>query len=81
MDWSVKDNMVKGMFFCATLTNRRGDLSYLYKQERKRPTPMRRRSSRTQAVLEMVIQGRWMPVSGKKVGNMLVFSNHSTFHR
>jgi len=25
MDWTVDDNMVDGLFFCATLTGRRGD--------------------------------------------------------
>ena len=24
MDWTVEDNMVEGLFFCATLTGRRG---------------------------------------------------------
>jgi len=31
----------------------------MYKQEWKRPTPVRRRLSRTQAVLGMVIPGGW----------------------
>jgi len=25
MDWTFDDNMVDGLFFCATLTGRRGD--------------------------------------------------------
>jgi len=25
MDWTLEDNMVSGLFFCATLTGRRGD--------------------------------------------------------
>jgi len=39
--------MVDGLFFCATLTGRRGSHARLYKQERKRPTLVERRSSRT----------------------------------
>jgi len=49
--------MVDGLFFCATLTDRRGGHTPLYKQERKRLTPVRRRLSRTQALLGMVIPG------------------------
>jgi len=26
-DWTMKDNMIDGLFFCATLTGRRGDHS------------------------------------------------------
>ena len=32
-------------------------MSHLYKQEWKRPTPVRRRLTRTQALLEMVTRG------------------------
>jgi len=46
MDWTLEDNRVDGLFFCATLTGRRGSHAHLYKQERKRPTPVWRRSSR-----------------------------------
>ena len=42
MDWTLEDNMVDGLFFCATLTGRRGH-THLYKQERKCPTPVQRR--------------------------------------
>ena len=36
---------------------------HLYKQERKCPTPVRRRLSRTQAFLGRVIPGGWVPVA------------------
>ena len=29
MDWMLEDNIVHGLFFCATLTGRRGDLTPL----------------------------------------------------
>jgi len=51
MDWSLEDNMVDGLFFCATRTGAEEAIPLLYKQERKRPTPVRRRLSRTQALL------------------------------
>jgi len=38
----------------------------MWKQERKHPTPMRRRLSRTHAVFWRVISERWVPVSGNK---------------
>jgi len=56
MDWTLEDNMVDGLFFCATLKGCRGGHTHLYKQERKRPTLVQRRLSRTQALLGKVIQ-------------------------
>ena len=47
MGWTLEDNMVDGLFFCATLTGAEEAIPHLYKQERKRPTPVRRRLSRT----------------------------------
>jgi len=40
-----------------------GAIPHLCKQERKRPIPVRRRLSRTQALLGRVIPGRCVPVS------------------
>jgi len=59
--------MVDGLFFCATLTGRKEAIPHLCKQERKRPTPVRRRLSRAHAVLGRVIPGGWVPVSRMKV--------------
>jgi len=44
---------------------------HLHKQERKRPTPVRRRLSRTQAVLGRVIPGVCVPVSGIEVRSLV----------
>jgi len=52
----------------------------LYKQERKRPTPVRRRLSRTQALLWRVIPGRWVPVSRMRMRSFMVLSVHTAFH-
>jgi len=67
MDWTLEDNMVDGLFFCATLTGRKEAIPYLDKQEWKRPTSVRRRLSQTQALLVKVISGGWVPVSGMKM--------------
>jgi len=41
----LEDDMLGRLFFCATFTGRRGcHIPHLYKQERKRPTPVQRRS-------------------------------------
>jgi len=72
--------MVDGLFFCATLTGRRGDIPHLYMQEWKRPTPVRRRLSRTQALLGRVIPGGWVPVSGMKMRSLVGLSAYSAFH-
>jgi len=44
---------------------------HLYKQERKRPTLVRRRS-RTHAVLVGAIPGEWVPMSGMKVRSLAI---------
>ena len=131
MDWTVKDNMINGLFLWATLTSRRRGhtqecsgagtrgngvptpfsrfvikwvwscfkmailggvptpffsstslaIFRLCKQKRKRPTPVRRRLSRTHhAVLAGLFQ-EWVPMSGMKVRSLVVLSNHSAFHR
>jgi len=55
-------------------------ISHSYKQDRKRPTPVRRRLSRTQALLGRVISKGWVPVSGMKVQSLVGLSAHSTLH-
>ena len=51
-------------------------LHRLCKQERK-PTPVQRQLSRIHAVLGKAIPGRRLPVSGTKVGSIVVLPNHS----
>ena len=46
-------------------------ISHFYKQERKRPTAVRRWLSRTQALLGRVIPGGWMPVSEMKMRSLM----------
>jgi len=58
-------------------TSRRRGHAHLCKQQRKRPTPLRRRLSRTHAVLCRVIPGGRMPISGMKVRSLIVFCSHS----
>ena len=55
-------------------------IPHLYRQERKRPTPAWRRLNRTQAILERVIPGGWVPVSGMKMRSLVGLSAHCAFH-
>jgi len=80
MDWTLEDNMVNGLFFCATLTGRKEAIPHLYKQEQKRLTSVRRRLSQTQACLGRVIPGVCVPVSGIKVRSLMGLFAHSAFH-
>jgi len=34
MDWTVKDNMVDGLFYCTTSRTAEGTIPHLYKQQR-----------------------------------------------
>jgi len=60
---------------------RKGGHTHLCKHERKRPTPVRRRLSRTHAVFGRVIPWGWVPVSGLKKRSVVALSNHYAFHR
>ena len=57
------------------------DIPHLYKQGRKRPTPVRRWLSWTTPVHRTTIPGRWVPVSRMNVRSLVKFSNYSAFHR
>jgi len=52
----------------------------VYKQVRKRPTSVRRRLSRTQALLGRLTPGAWIPVSGMRMRSFVGLSAHSVFH-
>jgi len=52
-------------------------MPHLYKQERKRPTLVRKRLSRTQAFVRVIPEG-WVP--GMKVWSLIGLSSHSAIH-
>jgi len=52
-------------------------MSYLCKQEWKRPTPVQTMLTQIHAVLGRVIPGGWVPVSGMTVRNMVLSVIHS----
>jgi len=55
-------------------------IPHLYQQKRKRPTPVRRWLSPTQAVLGRVILGGWVLVSGMKIRGLMGLSVNSALH-
>jgi len=80
MDWILKDNMVDGLFFCATLIGRRGGHS-----------PFMQAEVETSDIGAEAVKldpdssweghsGGWVLVSGMKVWSVVMFSNHSAFH-
>ena len=79
VDWTLEDNMVGGLFFCPTQAVE-GVIPYLFKQERKSPTPVQRRLSRIHAVLGRATLG-WVPTSGMKMRSLAGLSKHSAFHQ
>jgi len=79
MDWTVEDDMVDGLF-CNTLTGRRGGRSPFVQAGAETSDTVRRRLSRTQAFLGMVIPVLCVPVSGIKVQSLVGLSAHSAFH-
>jgi len=50
MDLTLEDDMVNGLFFCVTQVAEEA-IPYLYRLERKHPTPVWRQLSQTQALL------------------------------
>jgi len=80
MDWIVEDDVVDGLSSAPHSQAAEEAIPHLYKQERKRPTPVRRRLSRTQALLGRVIPGVCVPVSGIKVRSLVGLSANSAFH-
>jgi len=67
MDWSLEDNMVDGLFFCATLTGRRGGHTPFVQAGVETSDASAEAVKLDHAVLGRVIQGRWVPLSAMKV--------------
>jgi len=80
MDWTSEDSMVGGLFFCATLTSRRGG-----------HTPLVEAGAETSDTSVEAVKpdpgcfweghsGGWMPVSSMKMLSLVGLSAHSAFH-
>ena len=64
MDWTLEDTWSTVCLSAPHSQVAEEDIPHLYQHERKRPTAVRRRLSRTQALLGRVIPGGWVQVSG-----------------
>ena len=79
--------MVDGLFFCAALTGRRGGYTafgtspFVQAGAETPDTGAEAVKPRTHAVLGRAIPGGWVPMSGRKVRDLVVLSNCSAFHR
>jgi len=80
MDWTLEDNMVDGLFFCTTLTGRRGSHTSFVQAgaetsdtgaEAVKPDPGSSWEGHS---------GGWVPVSGMKMRSLVGLSAHSAFH-
>ena len=81
VDWTLEDNMVDGLLFCATLTSRRGGQS-----------PFVRAGAETSDIGAEAVKpdpgssweghsGGCLPMSRMKVRSLVGLSTHSTFYR
>jgi len=80
MGWTLEDDMVDGLFFCATLTGRRECHTPFVQAGAETSDTGAEALSRTQALLGRVIPWGCVPVSGIKVRSLLGLSAHSAFH-
>jgi len=75
MGWTLEDNVVDGLFFCATLTGRRGGNTPFVQAGAETPD--------TGVEAPLFLGGhsvRWVPVSGMKIRSLVGLSVHFALH-
>jgi len=80
MDWTLEDNMVDGLFFCTTLTGRRGGHTP-FVQAGAEKSDTGAEAAKPDLHSSWVISGGWVPAWRMKVRSLVGLSNHSAFHR
>ena len=79
-DWTMEDEMVDGLFFCATLTGRRGGHTPFVQAGAETPfTGAEAVKPDPGSFWEGHSRG-WVLVSGMKMRSLVGLSAHSTFH-
>jgi len=79
-DWTMEDEMVDGLFFCATLTGRRGGHTPFVQAGAETPlTGAEAVKPDPGSSLEGHSRG-WVLESGMKMRSLVGLSAHSTFH-
>jgi len=80
MDWTLEDNMVDGLFFCATLTGRRGGHTpFVQAGAETSDTGAEAVNPDPSSSWEGHSWG-WVPVSVMKMRSLVGLSVHSAFH-
>ena len=77
MDWTLEDHMADGLFFCTTLTGRRGEHTPFVRAGTEMSDLGANAVTPGPCCSWGVIQGGWVPVSWVKVLSLLRLSNHS----
>jgi len=80
MDWTLEDNMVDGLVFCATLTDRRGGHTpFVQAGAETSDTGVEAVKPDPGSSWEGHSEG-WVPVLGMKVRSLVGLSAHTAFH-
>jgi len=82
MDRTLEDNIVDGLFFCATLTRRRGGHTVFAQAEEETSDTSAEAVKPTgpRLFLGGSLQGERVPVSWMKMRSVVGLSVHSAFH-
>ena len=80
MDWTLEDNMVDGLFFCATITGHgEGHTPFIQAGVETSATSVEAVKADPGSSLGGSFRA-WVPVSGMKMRGLLGLSTHSPFH-
>ena len=80
MDWTLEDNMVDGLFFCATLTGCRVSHTQFVQAGVETSDTGTEAVSQTQAVPGRIIPEGWVPVSEVNIQSLVKLFNHFALH-
>jgi len=79
MDWTLEDNMVNGLFFCATLTGRTGGHTPFVQDGADTSNTGAEAVELDPSSSRYGHSGCWVLVSGMKMLSLVVLSAHSAF--
>jgi len=80
MDWTLEDNMINGLFFCATLTGHRGGNTPFVQAGAETPDTGAEAVKPDPGSSWEVRSGSAVPMSGIKMRSLAGLSAHSAFH-
>jgi len=80
MDWTLEDTMLDGLFFCATLTGRRGGHTQFVQAGAETSYTGAEAVELDPGSSWEDHSGGWVPASGMKMLSLVGLSIHSAFH-